>query len=134
MQRRVNKQGKRNVVFRFILAKSDKDKIAAWNQDLVRILHVFNVRSLFCWEPGNLGVLFQTELVIDTNLRVTNTETMVADTKTTVTNTETMVADMHRNMLTGQKAGSGKNNSVGATCYPRTTERLPVPSLNPGQR
>ena len=43
MQRNVNKQGKRNAVLRFILAKSDKDKIAAWNQDLVRVLHVFNV-------------------------------------------------------------------------------------------
>jgi hypothetical protein len=46
MQRRVDKQGKRSVVVRFMLAKGDKDKIAAWNQDLVRILHVFNVRSI----------------------------------------------------------------------------------------
>jgi hypothetical protein len=45
MQRRVDKQGKRNPVFRFILAKSDKDKITAWRQELVRILHVFNVCS-----------------------------------------------------------------------------------------
>jgi hypothetical protein len=45
MQRKVNKQGKRNVVLRFVLAKGDKDKIAAWNQDLVRVLHVFNVGS-----------------------------------------------------------------------------------------
>ena len=44
MQRNVNKQGKRNVALRFILVKADKDKIAAWNQDLVRVLHVFNVR------------------------------------------------------------------------------------------
>jgi hypothetical protein len=46
MQRKVDKQGKRNVVLRFILAKGDKDKIAGWNQDLVRILHIFNVRSI----------------------------------------------------------------------------------------
>jgi hypothetical protein len=46
MQRRVDKQGKRNIVVRFILAKGDKDKIAVWNQDLVRILHVFNVGSI----------------------------------------------------------------------------------------
>jgi hypothetical protein len=52
MQRRVDKQGKRSVAFRFILAKGDKDRIAAWNQDLVRILHVFNVRSIgFVWNP-----------------------------------------------------------------------------------
>jgi hypothetical protein len=44
MQRRVDKQGKRTSVVRFMLAKGDKDKIAAWNQDLMRILHVFNVR------------------------------------------------------------------------------------------
>jgi hypothetical protein len=31
---------------RFILAKDDKDKIAGWKQDLVRILQVFNVRSI----------------------------------------------------------------------------------------
>ena len=46
MQRNVNKQCKRNAAVRFILAKGDKDKIAAWNQDLVRVLHVFNVRSV----------------------------------------------------------------------------------------
>jgi hypothetical protein len=52
MQRKVDKQGKRNAAIRFILVKVDKDKIAAWNQDLVRVLHVFNVRSLnrFYWE------------------------------------------------------------------------------------
>jgi hypothetical protein len=46
MQRNVDKQGKRNAVSRFISAKGDKEKIAAWNQDLVRVLHVFNVRSI----------------------------------------------------------------------------------------
>ena len=46
IQKKVVKQGKRNVVSRFILAKSDKEKIAAWKQDLIRVLHVFNVRSI----------------------------------------------------------------------------------------
>jgi hypothetical protein len=46
MQGKVVKQGKRNAVYRFVLSKSDKDKIAAWKQDLIRILHVFNVRSV----------------------------------------------------------------------------------------
>jgi hypothetical protein len=55
MQIRVDKQGKRGVVVRFILAKGDKDKIAAWNQDLARILHVFNVCLIgFCWVSANL--------------------------------------------------------------------------------
>jgi hypothetical protein len=46
MQRNVEKQGKRNGFIRFILAKGDKDKIAAWNQELFRLLHVFNVSSI----------------------------------------------------------------------------------------
>lgn len=46
MQRKVAKRGNRNGLLRFILAKDDKDKIAAWKQDLVRILQVFNVRSV----------------------------------------------------------------------------------------
>ena len=45
IQRKVVKQGKRNAASRFIHAKGDKDKIAAWKQDLVRVLNVFNVRS-----------------------------------------------------------------------------------------
>jgi hypothetical protein len=45
MQRKVVKRGKRNAISRFFLSKDDKDKIAAWKQDLVRILQVFNVRS-----------------------------------------------------------------------------------------
>ena len=44
IHRNVVKQGKRNAVSRFIRAKSDKDKVTAWKQDLVRVLHVFNVR------------------------------------------------------------------------------------------
>jgi hypothetical protein len=133
MQRNVDKQGKRNAFVRFILAKGDKDKIAAWNQDLVRILHVFNVRLIgFCWVSANLGDPFQTELAIDTNMRVANTQTMVADariavkntetivtdTQTTVTNTETMVADIHRNMFMGQKGASSQSHLVGVNCYP----------------
>jgi hypothetical protein len=46
IQRNVKKQGKRNGFMRFVLAKGDKDKIAAWNQELVRLLHVFNVSSV----------------------------------------------------------------------------------------
>jgi hypothetical protein len=46
IQRKVIKQGKRNAVSRFILTKNDKEKIAAWKQDLLRVLHVFNVRPI----------------------------------------------------------------------------------------
>ena len=45
IQKRVTKRGKRSAALRFILSKDDKDKIAVWKQDLVRVLHVFNVRS-----------------------------------------------------------------------------------------
>jgi hypothetical protein len=47
MQRKVAKQAKRNAFSRFVLAKSNKDKIAAWRQDLVRVLQVFNVRLIY---------------------------------------------------------------------------------------
>ena len=46
IERKVVKRGQRGPLSRFILSKGDKDKIAAWNQDLVRVLHIFNVRSI----------------------------------------------------------------------------------------
>jgi hypothetical protein len=46
-----------------------------------------------CWESANLAAPLQTELAIDTNVRVADTQTMVADTRTTITNTQTIVAD-----------------------------------------
>ena len=46
IQSRVVKQSRRNVVFRILRSKYDKEVVAAWKQDLNRILHIFNVRSL----------------------------------------------------------------------------------------
>ena len=46
IQGKVVKQGKRNPVSRMFHSKNDKDAIAAWKQDLSRILHIFNVRSV----------------------------------------------------------------------------------------
>jgi hypothetical protein len=46
IQGKVVKQGKRNALYRFVLSKTDKDKVAAWKQDFIRVLHVFNVRSI----------------------------------------------------------------------------------------
>jgi hypothetical protein len=43
---KVVKEGKRNPISRFFRSKGDKDKIAVWRYDLVRVLHVFNVRSI----------------------------------------------------------------------------------------
>ena len=82
-------------------------------------------------EVRELSIPFQTELAIDTNIRVADTQTMVAntqtavtnsqmvltDTKTTVTNIEKTVTDIYRDMSVGQKGGSGQNSSVGETRY-----------------
>ena len=46
IQRKIVGQGKRRAVSRFSYAKSDKDAIVGWRQDLNRILHIFNVRSI----------------------------------------------------------------------------------------
>ena len=46
MQGRIVQQGKRNVISRHLHAKNDKEQIAAWRLDLIRILHVFNVRPV----------------------------------------------------------------------------------------
>jgi hypothetical protein len=51
IQNRVAKQGKRSAVIRLIIVKDDKDKIAAWKQDLLRVLQVLNVRSI--GSPGD---------------------------------------------------------------------------------
>ena len=46
IQKKTVKKGKRNVASRLIHKKDDKDAIFGWKQDLVRILHIFNVRSV----------------------------------------------------------------------------------------
>ena len=91
IQKKIVKQGKRNAVSRLFRAKDDKEAIATWNQDLIRILHVFNVRSVApAWKP--LLNLFQTELAI---------------------NTHVMVTDIHRNALTHREGPCSQKPSVG---------------------
>ena len=46
IQKKIVKQGKQNSISRFFHTKSDKDAIAAWGQDLDRILLIFNVRPV----------------------------------------------------------------------------------------
>ena len=46
IQRNVIKQGKRNVVYRALRAKANKDKIAGWKNHLLWVLNVFSVRSI----------------------------------------------------------------------------------------
>lgn len=45
IQGNVSKKGNRNWASGFLNSKGDKDEIASWKQELVMILHVFNVRS-----------------------------------------------------------------------------------------
>jgi len=45
IQKKIVEKGKRNMASRLFRAKNDKDIIATWKQDLIRILHIFNVRS-----------------------------------------------------------------------------------------
>jgi hypothetical protein len=98
IQGKVVKQGKRNAFHRFVLSKTDKDKIAGWKQEFMRVLHVFNVRSIgfVVHSFANLTATFQTELAIDTNM---------------------MVADIYRNILTEQEGSSRQKHSVGTTFY-----------------
>jgi hypothetical protein len=123
IQGEVVKQRKRNALYRFVISKTDKDKITGWKQDFIMILHVFNVRSIsfVVHSFTNLAAPFQTELAIDTNMTVTDTKTIVTDTKT-----------MIRSMLTEREGSSGKNHSVGTTFYPSTTECLPSLRIEPG--
>ncbi|KAF9791098.1 hypothetical protein BJ322DRAFT_1208324 [Thelephora terrestris] len=42
IQQNVTEKGEQNWASRFLNARNDKDAIAAWNQDFMRVLHVFN--------------------------------------------------------------------------------------------
>ena len=106
IQKKIEKKRERNVVSRHFHAKNDKDKIAAWKSDLVRILHVFNVRSItFVWSL--LTVHFQTELAINTHA--------------TVSDTRDMVSDIHRTIVIGQERPGGANRSVSGIGTPYIT-------------
>ena len=45
IQKQTVKKGKRDIFSRFI-RKDDKDVIAGWKQDFIRILQIFHVRSV----------------------------------------------------------------------------------------
>ena len=91
---KVIKRSKRNAVSRLLYSKNDKDVIAAWKQDLTRILHVFNVCSVV---PVRLSLIvcMQTELAM-------NTHGIVSDVHHGVVDTHNMVAEMYRSMLQNQ--------------------------------
>ncbi|KAF9791095.1 hypothetical protein BJ322DRAFT_425387 [Thelephora terrestris] len=68
-QRNVTNRGKQNWVSRWWNARDDKRAIAAWQQDLMRVLHVFNVRPFnLVWQWHSLTKPFRTELPIETHV------------------------------------------------------------------
>ena len=119
----VIKQSKRNVISRYIHAKNDKEKIAAWKSDLTRILHVFNVRSIVSvWLFLTLNS--QTELIINTHVTVSETHAIVSELEHNTTNTRVMVSEIHRTVVKGQD-GDDKNLLVSdAHTNIAITERL----------
>lgn len=82
--------GKRNAAARFMYARDDQSKLATWKYDLVRVLHVLNVRSV---ESPRYPLILssQTELAI---------------------NTHSLVLDIHRNVMTGQEITQVRRLSV----------------------
>ena len=69
----------RSTTTRFLFAKDDQNAIATWQYDLIRIVHVFNVRPTF---EGFLLMFANTPL--QTELAIT---------------THTMVTDIHRSVV-----------------------------------
>ena len=100
IQRKITEQGKQNAVSRGFRSKNDKDEIAAWKQELNRILHIFNVRSPNSDWPSRMTAAPQTELAIDTNV---------------------MVADIHRTAMAGQEGTVSHYQSVSVASYSSMT-------------
>ena len=127
IQNNVIKRSKRCLVSRVLRSKTDKDAIAAWRQDLDRILQIFTVRPLnpirqllICYLQAEL--LMNTHLtVVDTHVAVQKTHLTVQDTNLTVQDTRSMVVDIHQKVL-AQAGPDGKNSSVSTGLYQPTTE------------
>ena len=104
IQNKVIEKGKRNVASQVFHSKNDKDAIAAWRQDLIRILQIFNVRSIDSILQS-LIYPFQTELSINTHM---------------------IVVDIHRNVLAIQAGSDGQNASVSMASPPANNGTLIV--------
>jgi len=154
IQENIVKRGRRNVISRLYRAKDDKEAIAAWELDLNRVWHVFNVRSAISVWPS-LIVPFQTELgmatratgsdanqdaankhtvVSDSHCDVTNVETIVSDVQNHVQNTHTTASNIHRTKLKSRRGADGQNQAVSTTRTPSPSKYLPLPRLMLGQR
>ena len=100
IQERVVGKRERGLFSRLAHAKDDKETIAAWKLDLIRILQVFNVRS-----AGSVRLpliaSFQTELTLSAHI---------------------MVSDMHQNMLKGCEDADDRIRAVSGTSASPITE------------
>jgi len=129
IQRRVTNQGGRNLASRLLHAKNDKETITAWNSDLNRILHVFNV-SLVTPVWLSLTAHSQTELTM-------NTYVTVSDVHRGIVNTHTMVSDIHHNMFKCQEGTDDQRRLVSNVCirfHHQMDKRPPLPRLKSGLR
>lgn len=102
------KLGKRGVIHRLFHAKQDKDTIAAWEAELNRILHVFNVRSITS-SFTSLKIFFQTELAINTHVAVVTTQNLTSE--------------IHRAVVGRQDGTDGRDLSVSVHCTQSIAER-----------
>ena len=108
IQRKIIKQGKRNVISRHFHAKNDKDKITAWRLDLDRILQVFNVRSIVTIRRL-LTLDPQTALAINTNVTGSETHAIASRLERNATSADVMLSDIHRTVV-GDQGGNNSGN------------------------
>ena len=101
IQGRIVGKRERGLLSRLAHAKNDKETIAAWRSDLIRILQVFNVRSAGSVRSP-LITSSQTELTLSAHI---------------------MVSDMHQNMLKGCEDTSGKGQAVSDISTPPSSNR-----------
>jgi len=100
IQVRIARKRERGLLSRLAHAKNDKETIAAWKLDLVRILQVFNVRSAGSVRRPLITSL-QTELTLSAH---------------------TMVSDIHQNMLKDSEDTGGRDQAVSGIRTPPITE------------
>ena len=102
IQRKIIEKRERNSLSQLVHARNDKETIATWRLDLIRILQVFNVRS-----AGSVSTVAdapppQTELAL---------------------NTHNIVSDIHQNMSRSHEDTGDKNQAVSDTRTPPATKQ-----------
>ena len=112
IQKKIAERGKQSLTSRLFCAKNAKDVIAAWRQELMNALHIFNVCS-FSRFSLVFANIFQTELVVNTHM---------------------MVMNIHDNMLSGQEGFHGQNPPASGIFRTPIRGCLPSPSPKRAQR